>query len=194
MWLSRVPMKSTEEASVKFPALHVAIEFATHAHFGQDRKYTEIPYISHPINVMEIVRTVTDDEHMLIAAVLHDVVEDTPTTIEQINAKFGEQVALLVADLTDVSKSTDGNREQRKKKDREHTASACPDAKTIKLADLIHNAESIVRHDEHFAKVFMREKQALLQVLKEGNEQLWERAHAALQEYQNNLLQDQLAK
>lgn len=175
-----------------FPNLHRAISFAVQAHMGQDRKYSNIPYIAHPINVMQIVRSVTDDEAMLVAAILHDVVEDTPITIEEIFADFGERVGLLVADLTDVSNLGDGNRAHRKNIDREHTAAAHADAKTVKLADLIHNAESIVASDASFAIVFMREKEALLEVLKDGDRQLWERAQRTLQRFQEQGLQEHL--
>ena len=175
-----------------YPNLHRAIAFAVQAHMGQDRKYSKIPYIAHPINVMQIVRTVSDDEDMLVAAVLHDVVEDTPITIEAIFEEFGDRAGRLVADLTDVSKPEDGNRKLRKQLDKEHTAAAHADAKTVKLADLIHNAESITAADVDFSVVFMREKEALLEVLKEGDAGLWERARQTLQNYQESLLQEQL--
>jgi len=87
---------------------------------GQDRKYSKVPYIVHPINVMQIVRSVTDDEAMLIAAILHDVVEDTAITIDEIYSEFGERVGDLVDDLTDVSKPEDGNRAYRKQLDRKN--------------------------------------------------------------------------
>jgi len=175
-----------------FPDLHRAIDYAVQAHMGQDRKYSKIPYITHAINVMQIVRSVTDDEALLIAAVLHDVVEDTPINIEEIYSEFGQRVGNLVADLTDVSKPEDGNRASRKEIDRKHTAAAHADAKTVKLADLIHNAESIVASDANFAVRFMSEKEALLGVLKEGNTELWNRAQQTLQDYQENELQKRL--
>ena len=65
--------------------LKKAIEFATKAHEGQVRKYTGEPYIVHPLEVAEIVKTVEHTEEMLMAAVLHDTVEDTDTTIEDID-------------------------------------------------------------------------------------------------------------
>ena len=90
--------------------LQEAIEFATEAHGDQKRKYTGEPYITHPIAVMEIVREVPHTEEMLMAAVLHDTVEDTPVTIEDIKTKFGTKVAELVDGLTDVSRPEHGNR------------------------------------------------------------------------------------
>lgn len=155
-----------------------ALEFAARAHesIGQRRKYTGEPYIVHPIAVAEIVRSVPHTPEMVAAAYLHDVVEDTPVTIEEIEAEFGPKVAELVDWLTDVSRPEDGNRRTRKAIDLEHSARAPPDAKTIKLADLIDNTRTIKPHDPGFWRVYRREKQALLRVLGEGDPTLWKRA------------------
>ena len=162
-------------------------------HTGQDRKYSETPYISHPIAVMEIVREVSDNETMLMTAVLHDVIEDNErVTDELVRREFGGDVADLVGWLTDVSKPEDGNRSVRKRIDREHTAASPAAAKTIKLADLIHNTESITKCDPDFAVVYMHEKALLLEVLKDGDSTLWNRAHLSLQSYQQAQLQKAL--
>ena len=160
-----------------------AIWFATQAHAGQTRKYTGEPYVNHPVEVMQLVSTVTDDPEILAAAVLHDVVEDTPATIMNIRIGFSPRVAELVDDLTDVSKPQDGNRATRKELDRQHTAKASPDAKTIKLADLISNSRSIMKDDPNFAKVYMKEKAALLEVLTEGNAELFRQASDIVASY-----------
>ncbi len=153
--------------------------FATEAHarVEQVRKYTGEPYINHPRAVVEIVRTVPHTEQMLVAAWLHDTVEDTGTTFNDIRREFGAEVADLVAWLTDVSRATDGNRKVRKTIDREHTAQAPPDAKTIKLADLLDNSKSIVERDPEFAVTYLEEKRLLLEVLREGATTLWQRAN-----------------
>jgi guanosine-3',5'-bis(diphosphate) 3'-pyrophosphohydrolase len=153
-----------------------AKEFATKAHEGQLRKYTGDPYIVHPAAVVEILREVDDDPVMLAAAWLHDVVEDTPVTIEEIEDKFGFDVAGLVRHLTDVSKPSDGNRATRKALDREHLAAAPARAQTIKLADIIDNAASISAHDPEFAKVYKGEALALIHVLRDGDSRLRLRA------------------
>ncbi len=160
-----------------------AIFFATQAHAGQTRKYTGEPYVNHPVEVMRLVSEVNDDPEVLAAAVLHDVVEDTPATITNIRIGFNARVAALVDDLTDVSKPEDGNRATRKELDRQHTAKASPDAKTIKLADLISNSMSIVKDDPNFAKVYMKEKRALLEVLTEGDATLYKRASEMVDSY-----------
>lgn len=146
--------------------------FATGAHFavGQLRKYTNEPYFVHPAEVAQIVATVPNaTEEMIAAAWLHDVVEDTSVTLDQVHLMFGADVAKLVFWLTDVSKPEDGNRAARKAIDREHTAAAPAEAQTIKLADLLSNTKSIVEHDEKFAKVYLEEKRLLLDVMTKGD-------------------------
>lgn len=156
--------------------------FATEAHAGQKRKYTGEEYIGHPAEVAEIVRSVPHTEEMLAAAWLHDVVEDCGVTLETIYTLFGLEVMNLVGWLTDVSKPSDGNRATRKSLDRAHAAQGSPEAKTIKLADLISNTSTIVEHDPSFAKVYVPEKRLLLEVLREGDATLWKQAHAQIKE------------
>ena len=74
-----------------------ATEFATRAHEGQVRKGTKRPYIVHPVEVADIVSTMTQDEEIISAAVLHDTIEDTDVTYEDIKAEFGEKIAEIVA-------------------------------------------------------------------------------------------------
>ena len=156
--------------------------FAAHAHraIGHKRKYTGEDYIVHPAEVVAIVATVPHTDEMLAAAWLHDTVEDTGVTIETIRAEFGPIVAMYVADLTDVSTIADGNRAVRKSIDLAHTAKACADAKTIKLADLLSNTASIVEHDPGFARVYLKEKSAMLDVMTDGDATLLARAKATL--------------
>jgi (p)ppGpp synthase/HD superfamily hydrolase len=162
--------------------LLMAIDLATTAHKGQLRKYTGEPYIVHPFAVAGLVRSVTDNDDMLIAALLHDVVEDTSVTLRTILGIFGETVSGLVDELTDPSKPTDGNRRVRKGLDLLHTASASKEAKTIKLADLIDNTKTIVACDVNFARVYMAEKKKLLAVLTEGDKFLYD---LAMQQVEN---------
>lgn len=78
-----------------------AIEFATKAHDGMERKKDKTPYILHPLEAAVIVGSMTDDRDVIAAAVLHDVVEDTPITIEEIEEKFGSRVRTLVESETE---------------------------------------------------------------------------------------------
>lgn len=160
-----------------------AKRFAVEYHKDQTRRYTGEPYIKHPVAVSNLVASVTDDVEVIVAAILHDVIEDTTATPEDVARDFGARVAQLVSEVTDVSKPEDGNRRIRKAKDLDHLSKASPEGKTIKLADLIHNSRSITLHDPSFAKVYLLEKRALMDVLKEGDEKLYREAMEILAEY-----------
>lgn len=158
--------------------IHQAAAFAEQAHasIDQRRKYSGEPYIVHPRAVAELVAQHTDDPATIAAAWLHDVVEDTPVTIEQITERFGPDIAGLVSDLTNRSTKSDGNRKQRKAIDREHSAKADPRAKTVKLADIINNLSDLMDQDPGYAKVYVREKELQIQVLTEGHSELFRMA------------------
>lgn len=157
-----------------------AIKFAKYYHGGQVRKYTGEPYFVHCEEVATIVAQHGGSDTQIIAAYLHDTVEDTGAELSIIEYEFGTEVAILVEMLTDVSKPSDGNRRRRKEIDREHTARSSPEAKTIKLADLISNTKSIITGDKNFAKVYLREKEQLLPYLEEGNKELFNKANELL--------------
>lgn len=166
-----------------------AAQFAALAHgsIHHRRKYTNEPYICHPKMVAFYVATVSDDPNMIAAAWMHDVLEDVALLNEEFSLQkmkeiFHERTVQLVIELTDISKPSDGNREQRKLIDRMHTAEISPDAKTIKLADLIDNTKTIVEHDVNFSKIYLREKELLLPYLKEGNKTLWDKANQILED------------
>lgn len=153
-----------------------ALKFATEAHgsIGQVRKYTGEPYINHPIAVAELVRhTPGCTPEMIAAALLHDTVEDTNVSLEDIYNEFGRVVANYVFWLTDISMPEDGNREARKKLDREHISNAPRPVKTVKIADLIDNTKTISALDPEFWKVYREEKIKLLDVLSDGDEALY---------------------
>lgn len=172
-----------------------ARRFATKAHAGQTRKYTGESYIWHPVAVAGLV-AMTDDASpaIVVAALLHDVVEDCAVTLGEIRSEFGPIITDLVNAVTDQSRPSDGNRAVRKAIDREHIAKASPSAKTIKLADLIDNAASITAHDPDFAQVYMREKAALLDVLSVGDPWLFAWATEIVRTWEDAQLQSALAK
>ncbi len=159
-----------------------AEEFArkAHASIDQRRKYTGVPYIVHPKAVAEMVAQTGASAQVISAAWLHDVVEDTPVSLDQLRGEFGDEIAGLVDDLTDVSVPEDGNRAVRVAIDRAHTALADARAKTIKLADIIHNVKDIVEHDPKFSQIFLAEKQRLLEVLREGDPDLFRLAERTI--------------
>lgn len=174
-------MDIVEKARILATAAHHAV--------NQTRKYTGAPYIDHPQEVVHWIQHVQHTPSMLAAAWLHDTVEDTGITLELIESEFGSDIAALVEMLTDVSTSSDGNRSVRKAKDRDHIAAASPEAKTIKLADLLSNTRSIIKHDKQFAKVYMKEMAQLLTVLVEGDALLLEYAHRLLTAYEEGISQ-----
>jgi (p)ppGpp synthase/HD superfamily hydrolase len=151
-----------------------AIAFAATAHAGQKRKYVGTPYIVHPIEVMTIVHSVTQDEAVLAAAVLHDVLEDTPVGQYALLKRFGQRVLDLVIELTEVE--VPGNRTVRKAAEAARLAGVSPDAQTIKLADLISNTATIVELAPGFARVYLAEKKVLLDVMVSGDPTLREQA------------------
>lgn len=156
--------------------------YATEAHLRihHRRKYSLEPYDVHLKNVAGIVASVTDDPEMIAAAWLHDVVEDTPASFIDIEREFGHGLAELVGELTDVSQPSDGNRATRKAIDRSRLAGVSSQAKTIKLADLIDNCRDVCGHDPEFARVYLTEMAALLEVLTDGDQTLYRRASAML--------------
>lgn len=155
----------------------LAKDFATYHHdaVDQKRKYTGFPYIVHPAAVVALVKSVPHTEAMVAAAWLHDVVEDTKATIEEVAAVFGDEVAELVAMVTNPSKPSDGNRAARKAIDLAHLSEASPDAKTIKLADVADNVKDIASYDPKYAKVYLKEKVELLKVLGAGDPVLFKK-------------------
>ncbi len=141
-----------------------------HESINQKRKYTDEPYINHPEKVTYLVSLVTNDENMIAAAWLHDVLEDVapknPAFGEgSLLIQFGEDITNLVLELTDKSLPSDGNREKRKAIDRKNLSQASDRAKIIKLADIIGNTQSVVKHDPDFAKVFLPEMYLLINAL-----------------------------
>lgn len=123
--------------------LNEAIEFATKAHEGQFRKGTKRPYIVHPIEVADIVTSMTQDQEVICAAVLHDTIEDCEGVTEEVLRKrFGERVANLVAcESEDKTKSW----EERKSATIRHLRTAPRDVQMIGLADKLSNMRDIHR-------------------------------------------------
>ena len=149
---------------------------AAHRRIGHLRKYNQQPYEVHLKAVADLVATVTDEPETIAAAWLHDIVEDTEVTFEDLEKAFGPRVARLVHELTDISRPGDGNRARRKAIDRDHLAGASASAQTVKLADLCDNASDICRADPKFGRVFLDEMNDLLAVLGRGHPKLMAKA------------------
>lgn len=169
------------------PLEQLVLAYAKYAHRDQKRKYTNEPYINHCINVAAMCKHFGGTEQMVCAALLHDVLEDTPTTLLELNHFLRSIVdvshvliyytQMYVNDLTE--KHTHEayphyNRTQRKYLESERLAMSCPESQTIKYCDLIDNTSSIAQYDPGFAKVYLQEKADLLRVMDKGNPKLYQ--------------------
>ena len=125
-----------------------AIIFAVKAHSGVERRGKGFPYIVHPLEAMAIVSTITPDQELLAAAVLHDVVEDTDVTVEMIRKEFGDRVASIVAnesDTLEIGLNEEDSWMTRKQKAIDRLAQASLDVKIVALGDKLSNIRAIAR-------------------------------------------------
>lgn len=130
-----------------------AIVFAVKAHHNTERRGKGFPYIVHPMEAVEIVASITADQELLAAAALHDTLEDTDITVEDIRAEFGEHIAELVHSESDQLNGevfTGGaNEEQtwhaRKQAAIDRLAAASHEAKIVAIGDKLSNMRAIWR-------------------------------------------------
>ena len=149
------------EKPVLFPSvagmdaqLYKAYTYAAKAHVGQLRKKTEIPYIAHIITTMNYAIELTKDIEVLQAAILHDTVEDTCVTLDDLKKEFGDRVVCLVETETENKRRNmpaSQTWEIRKRETIEHLKKASLDTKVIVLADKTANLESIVKEQRHIS-------------------------------------------
>lgn len=128
--------------------LDKAIIFAVNAHHNTERRGKGFPYIVHPMEAVEIVATITPDQELLAAAALHDTIEDTDVTVEDIRREFGDRIADLVHAESD--QFTEGVSEEDSWHDRKQAAidrlrKAPYDAKIVALGDKLSNMRAIAR-------------------------------------------------
>ncbi len=130
------------------PLILKALAFAENAHAGQCRKGSDIPYIVHPIEAGEIVSQITDDDELICAALLHDTIEDTDTTMADLEVAFGKRIAKL------VGAESENKREEQRPEDSwklrktetiKHLENAEDDVKLLTLADKLSNIRSMKR-------------------------------------------------
>jgi (p)ppGpp synthase/HD superfamily hydrolase len=128
--------------------LETAIRFAARKHHGQMRKDSEpLPYITHLFSAAVLVSNVTDDEDVLIATLLHDTLEDTETTDDELLKLFGERVLALVKAVT-LERSKDGvlmNWHEQREDGFERLKAGPKEAVYVTLADKVHNSESRIK-------------------------------------------------
>jgi len=125
-----------------------AIVFAVQAHAGTERRGKGFPYIVHPMEAVAIVATMTADQELLAAAALHDTVEDTDVTVEDLRAQFGDRIAALVAQESDEMPegvSEEDSWHARKQAAIDRLAAAPHDAKMVALGDKLSNMRAIAR-------------------------------------------------
>jgi (p)ppGpp synthase/HD superfamily hydrolase len=167
-------MPQTEEILMKVAA------FAADAHTGQKRKYVDEPYIEHPVRVMYACLAQQQPLVVLCAALLHDVLEDTSVTEDELLAFLGsvflpqeaKSVLKMVVELTDVyikSNYPHWNRQIRKKAELERLKRISSGAQTIKYADILDNCEGITTQDPDFAAVVLKEYQQQVEALPSGD-------------------------
>ncbi len=127
--------------------LERAIEYAMEKHHGQVRKIKNTPYILHPMEVAQIISTMTSDEEVIAAGILHDILEDTDGTKEELTELFGERVVEIVESESEARKKGEGQREswQRRKEAsiKALAASEDLDVKRLWLADKLSNIRSM---------------------------------------------------
>ena len=127
------------------PQIEKAIRFAARKHHGQFRAESDpLPYITHLFSTALLVAEDGAEDDVVIAALLHDTLEDTAATREEIALAFGERAASLVMDVTEI-KEREGQKIEwraRKKKYLAHLSDAPTEALLISIADKIHNIES----------------------------------------------------
>lgn len=162
-------IKEKNLTTVFLPRLYAELK-----HGKQVRKFSNAPYIEHLDNVAswfwpsEVLerefQPSKENLFLTTVAYLHDTLEDTDATKEEIETLFGKEVLDAVVMLTDVSKPSDGNRAVRKAIDKEHLSKASDMAKLVKIADLYDNAHSIPE-DHPFFSVFAEEAKAILEVI-----------------------------
>lgn len=125
-----------------------ALHFAIDAHANTERKGKGFPYVVHLLEAVEIVATLTSDIELLAAAALHDVIEDTPYTFDDLQAIFGTRIATIVEAESDMPVPNLSDREswrQRKQAAIDRLATAPVEVKMVALGDKLSNMRAIAR-------------------------------------------------
>ena len=128
-----------------------AARYAIEAHADTERRGKGFPYIIHPMEAAAIVATITADPEILAAAILHDVVEDTDRTVEDLRAEFGDRIAELVASESEdpmAHLSEEASWHARKQAAIGRLANAPHDAKIVAMGDKLSNMRAIARDHE----------------------------------------------
>lgn len=165
-----------------------ATELATHAHRGQKRKYSGDPYIVHPLRVAELVRRLGFHENYQAVAVLHDVIEDTAGTLDEIaelDNEVGQEIAMLVMWLTNPKIDLRGRARRflRTSWMHERVARAPTMVRLIKLLDRYDNIRDLPADDDFFPK-YCRESVDLVDKIA----RTWDRDHSVAEAIAESIL------
>ncbi len=171
--------------------LQLVKELAIKLHGEQKRKYSGEPYVTHTFRVAKTVKEYGGDDNMIYAALLHDVLEDTETTemglFSMLSSIIGHNDSVdtvrLVKELTDVfttEKYPEINRGGRKEMESFRLGKVSPRSQTIKYADLLDNSADILKNDPKFAKVYLKEKEMILDQMNQGNQTLYKKCLSVL--------------
>jgi (p)ppGpp synthase/HD superfamily hydrolase len=131
---------------VKMDVIEKALELASKFHEGQYRKNTDILYITHPVTVGMMLLKKGYSEEVVAAGILHDTVEDTSLTLEEIKREFGSNIAEIVEGSSEPDKSLPWK--ARKEHTIEFLKTASEDIRAVVCADKLHNIRSIIRDYE----------------------------------------------
>lgn len=170
------------------------LQYVKQAHGDQVRKYTNEPYWNHLLNVADIVHNYDNQAGMIEIALCHDLFEDTSETYETLQAKLTElqyntqdRIFILrgVEALTDKYTKDQFpyfNRKDRKEMEAHRLGKIGSEYQTVKYADMIDNTKSIIEHDISFAKKYVSEKRYMLNLMRNGNIDLFITCYQSLLE------------
>jgi (p)ppGpp synthase/HD superfamily hydrolase len=160
-----------------------AFTYAHEAHLGQTRKGTTIPYLVHPLDVANVLSNISAPAHVVIAGLLHDVIEDGGKSLSEVKELFGEDIAALVDGATEPEKlrKRDGKTswKQRKTHTIERIREASYELKLLSLADKLSNLRDMVNEYNETGDTFWSKFNAPKQ------EQAWY-YRSMLESYSNN--------
>ena len=183
----------------KFRRLFHVLLFVIKQHGDQKRKYTGQPYWYHLVEVAYLVYKTTKDEISTVVALGHDLLEDVEDcnylVLDRFFSKYyaPHEVKKIIKGIEHLTDEyirisyPEFNRKKRKSLEAERLGKTSAWVKTIKISDLISNTKSIVKHDRDFAIVYLREKEELLNHLKDGDKKLWLKAISILDESKKEL-------
>lgn len=151
-----------QQHELDLPKIRAAREFAIKRHGDQKREFTGEPYWHHCGRVANQMIRYCASTEIVVAAWLHDTLEDTDATYNELVKEFGVESADIVLEVTNVSRKEHGSRPMRKRLDRQYLTGASWRGQMVKCGDTIDNIPSIVEHNVKFAQVYVPEKRELM--------------------------------